>query len=260
MCWGDCSFTPTNQKPCDSKRVRQEGVGGEPSVWQKENEIVRMQTMDGWEWRTGDFLRRNVITTENHPSLKRIIPGWAEWREVGDGAMIAATEHGLQGATKVVQYCCLLRSFFSWNVCSCRLLHLIWTGVWLGQLPEKCSPKISTIGSFSSQKYQADSNSWTRMDTRWQLSFILTRTHWRVFEHLNFPNPTLFIKLTFGRWWSFQTSLASSEERCLCKIGGWKLLESEKNWEYLYRLCFIPPYTCLKSKSSRCFVPPRISG
>ena len=132
-----------------------------------------MQTMDGWEWRTGDFLWRNVIATENRPTLKRTFPGWAEWREVGDGAMIAATEHGLQGATKVVQYCCLLRSFFSWNVCSCRLLHLIWTGVWLGQLLEKCSPKISTIGSFSSQKYQADSNSWTRTDIRWQLSFIL---------------------------------------------------------------------------------------
>jgi len=30
--------------------------------------------------------------------------GWAEWREVGDGAMIAATEHGLQGATKVAAF------------------------------------------------------------------------------------------------------------------------------------------------------------
>ena len=45
-----------------------------------------------------------MITTESHPSLKRIFPGWAEWREVGDGAMIAATEHGLQGATKVALY------------------------------------------------------------------------------------------------------------------------------------------------------------
>ena len=45
-----------------------------------------------------------MITIENHPSLKRIFPGWAEWREVGDGAMIAATEHGLQGATKVALY------------------------------------------------------------------------------------------------------------------------------------------------------------
>ena len=31
----------------------------------------------------------------------RVCSGWAEWREVGGGAMIVATEHGLQGASRV---------------------------------------------------------------------------------------------------------------------------------------------------------------
>ena len=30
-----------------------------------------------------------------------IVSGWAEWREVGGGAMIVATENGLEGASKV---------------------------------------------------------------------------------------------------------------------------------------------------------------
>lgn len=30
--------------------------------------------------------------------------GWAEWREIGGGAMIAATEHGLQGASRVAAF------------------------------------------------------------------------------------------------------------------------------------------------------------
>lgn len=32
---------------------------------------------------------------------KLVVSGWAEWREIGGGAMIVATEHGLQGASRV---------------------------------------------------------------------------------------------------------------------------------------------------------------
>ena len=30
-----------------------------------------------------------------------VVSGWAEWREIGGGAMIVASEHGLQGASRV---------------------------------------------------------------------------------------------------------------------------------------------------------------
>ena len=58
--------------------------------------------MDETEGRVIHTAGKNSLAeTKRNYNSSLIVSGWAEWREIGGGAMIVGTEHGLQGASRV---------------------------------------------------------------------------------------------------------------------------------------------------------------